>query len=112
MESLQGRRLPDLRFGELHSDVRAGDYWKILGDDGLPRISFDSGNLTRTCWYIVAPMSYGFAIGRLTKHTVREHEDGTISVRPNDGSSNSILITGHRGEQWHGYIEKGVWLKS
>jgi hypothetical protein len=40
---------------------------------------------------------------------VREHEDGTISVRPGDGSSNSILITGHDGEQYHGYIECGVW---
>ncbi len=52
-------------------------------------------------------MSYGFAIAWLRNHTVREHEDGTISVRPGDGSSNSILVIGHDSEQWHGYIEHG-----
>jgi hypothetical protein len=46
----------------------------------------------------------------LSIHTVREEDDGTISVRPGDGSSNSILIK-YRAEPtwWHGYIEHGVW---
>lgn len=64
---------------------------------------------------VVAPMDDrldeydGWMIGNLELHTVREHEDGTISVRPGDGSSNSILISGSRGRKWHGYIEHGIW---
>lgn len=37
-------------------------------------------------------------------HEVDEHEDGTISVLPKTGNSNSILC--HCG--WHGYIRRGV----
>lgn len=105
---MQGRRRPDLDRRLLQDDLQPGDYWKIL-DGGEPLRISHPGKLTEECWYVVAPMSYGYAIGRLTYHTIREHEDGTISVRPGDGSSNSILITGHNGEQWHGYIEHGVW---
>jgi hypothetical protein len=43
---------------------------------------------------------------------VREEDDGTISVRPGDGSSNSILLSGAFGKTWHGYIEHGEWSKS
>lgn len=43
----------------------------------------------------------------LPVHTVREHEDGTISVRPGDGSSNSILVKQGDGQQWRGYIDHG-----
>lgn len=107
--TLQGRRRHDLPFAELHEDIRPGDYWKILDAEGQPRRSSDPSNLEGTCWYVVAPIGDGFALGRLEKHTVREHDDGTISVRPGDGSSNSILITGARGVSWHGYIEHGVW---
>lgn len=89
MGELQGRRLQDC---ELPSDIRAGDFWRVPGKD---------------YWRAACPMSYGFAIANLINHTVREHEDGTISVRPGDGSSNSILVTGHHGETWHGYIEHG-----
>lgn len=109
--TLKGRRRDNLPIDSLHSDIQPGDYWQIGdGDDpGIPiRVTFPS-NLTGTAWMVAAPMSYGFALGRLMKHTVREEADGTISVRPNDGSSNSILITGHHGEQWHGYIEHGEW---
>lgn len=97
------RRRPDTPHGRLPADIQPGDYWKITDLRGD-----DPGNLTGQCWRIAIPMSYGFALATLTKHTVREHEDGEISVRPNDGSSNSILVTGHHGEQWHGYIEHGV----
>lgn len=60
---------------------------------------------------MVAPAGEGdgYMAGRLEHHTVREEDDGTISVRPNDGSSNSIQITGGQGREWHGYIEHGVW---
>lgn len=53
-------------------------------------------------------------------HHVEEHEDGTISVLPQPGNSNSILVEGWswdagaraEGEplmSWHGYIRHGVW---
>ena len=45
--------------------------------------------------------------GSLSKHTVTEHEDGTITVSP------SILITMRGPEDvektWHGFLEKGIW---
>ncbi len=61
-------------------------------------------------WMVACPMPSGsFGLGHLAAHTVREHEDGTISVRQGDGSSNSILMTGAKGQQYHGFIEHGVW---
>ena len=58
-------------------------------------------------WYCCAPQSGDFyaGMGSLGNHAVVEHEDGTITVSP------SILITGHHGKQWHGYLERGVWRK-
>lgn len=54
-------------------------------------------------WYCQAPGEGDF-FGNLSKHTVVEHEDGTITVSP------SILISRpHTGESWHGYLERGVW---
>ena len=47
-------------------------------------------------------------LANLMAHTVREHTDGTISVLPGDGSSNSILVTRRPGETWHGYVRDGV----
>lgn len=110
---MKGRRRPDTRRDRLpRGRILAGDYWKVLeSGTGKPAIIDDEPtNLERTEWMVVAPMpSGGFAIGRLTKHTVRELDDGTISVRPGDGSSNSILITGSNSQQYHGYIERGIW---
>lgn len=108
---MNGRRLPDTREGDLPADIRRGDYWRSLDAHGEPRRVAHPGNLTGGAWYVVAPIgdAEGYAIGRLEHHTVREHEDGTISVRPGDGSSNSILITGSHRRSWHGYIERGVW---
>ena len=51
--------------------------------------------------------SYPVRRVRLDYHTVRENEDGTISVLPGDGSSNSILVHGSRVRSWHGYIYSG-----
>jgi hypothetical protein len=53
-------------------------------------------------WFCHVPAG-GFHVGGLGKHAVTEHEDGTITVSP------SILITGHHGKQWHGYLERGIW---
>ena len=109
---LTGRRRDDTCRGELPADIAAGDYWKVLDrSSGEPARSEEARNLTGTVWMVVAPIGdgEGFGIGNLTKHTVREHEDGTISVQPGDESSNSILVTGAHGRQFHGYIERGVW---
>lgn len=126
---MQGTRLPGTRIGcfpTTYEELLAtpGAYWKVLhrsedrpldvrehpedrrwwGEPNDPR--FES-NLTGGVWGIVTPDG---RYGMLSVHTVREHEDGTISVRPGDGSSNSILVAGGpEGGQWHGYIEHGVW---
>lgn len=54
-------------------------------------------------WLIYLP---GAGVGTLTKHTVEEHEDGTITVSP------SILLTGHNAGNpttRHGFLRRGVW---
>lgn len=104
---MEGRRREDVLFGELPEDIQSGDYWKYVNGDGEALHSGERENLTGTVWGVAAPNGAG--IGTLMKHTVREHDDGTISVRPGDGSSNSILITSASEEKFHGYIEHGVW---
>jgi hypothetical protein len=116
---VKGCRLPDTRFGDLPLELdvlKPGDYWKYLNDDGSPTEPYINlpekqlaGNLNRTVWGYCSPSDGG--IGTLMIHTVREEKDGTISVRPGDGSSNSIMYNRGRPEQWHGYIEHGVWNK-
>lgn len=117
MSSVTGRRLPDTRFGELPldlDDLQPGDIWKYLNDDGTPMsadaysASDKSGNLTGCVWGYWAPDGNG--MGTLALHTVRAHDDGTVSIRPGDGSSNSILHSGGpTGQTWHGYVEHNVW---
>jgi hypothetical protein len=52
----------------------------------------------------------GNGMGTLMIHTVRENDDGTITVAAGDGSSNSILHGGGaQNKEWHGYIDHGVW---
>ena len=54
-------------------------------------------------WWVYLP---GCGAGRISKHSVEEHDDGTITVSP------SILMHGHRhGEPTtkHGYLEHGEW---
>lgn len=115
---MNGRRLPDTRFGELPlplDDLQPGDIWKYMNHDGAPLVASElyrnedmSGNLTGGVWGYCSPDGNG--IGTLALHTVREHDDGTVSVRPGDGSSNSILHSGgSKGLVWHGYIEHNVW---
>ena len=106
---MQGRRREDTIFGDLPEDMQPGDYWKYLASDGEHPIQIVSepSNLTGSAWGFYAPNGCG--IGTLMKHTVREHEDGTITVAPNDGSSNSILITGGNNCSWHGYVDHGIW---
>lgn len=115
---MKGRRLPDTKSGYLPLGWGPGTYWRVLSEDGSrpltpveqggPNGDY-SGNLTGEVWYVVTPN--GLVAG-LCLHTVREETDGTISIRPGDGSSNSILVEGHSADgpiSWHGYIEHGVW---
>jgi hypothetical protein len=98
---LIGRRREDCEWGagfpdDLPDDLQLGDYWKYAN-----RQSVEPTNLEGTVWGVYIP---GGPVSCLTKHTVREHDDGTISVRPGDGCSNSIP-----GHSFHGYIDHGVW---
>jgi hypothetical protein len=110
---MQGRRRDDVRWGDLPDDVQPGDIWRYLNYDGTPvsaRVMYPnsqavSGNLADTVWGYMPPNGDG--IGTLGIHTVRENDDGTVSVLPGDGSSNSILHQGR--DTWHGYIYNGEW---
>lgn len=131
---MKGRRLDDSPIGQFpvpYDELQPGDYWKVLtyeGDRPLDVLNHAedrtfwgskddprfAGNLTGGVWGVMTP-----AVGKdsrslhgmLSIHTVREHEDGTITVAPGDGSSNSILVKRREdlGETWHGYIDHGVW---
>jgi len=103
-DEMVGRRLPDVALADHHdaTDVmEPGDYVRILGYPGpLP-----PSNLTGEVWFVVTPNGL---LGNLASHTVREEDDGSVSVSPGDGSSNSILVTGS-DRTWHGYITRGLW---
>ena len=75
---------------------------KIDGEgDFLYRIAITNGAYggdDKSGWFCTTPNGL---FGNISKHTVTEHEDGTISVSP------SILVTGEK--TWHGYLERGVW---
>lgn len=79
---MQGKRVDRLD----DSIFQSGEYGKISNGD----------------WYCCPPDTD--LIGNLRGHQVVEHEDGTITVSP------SILINArHRGKEWHGFLERGVW---
>lgn len=70
-------------------DGPPGGYVFVVTEDG-----------SRVLW-IKDPAGH---VGRLGKHEVTEHEDGTVTVSP------SILsTTATHGHDWHGYLERGVW---
>jgi hypothetical protein len=112
---VKGKRLADVQLGDFPEGCdEAGTYWKYVnekGEDMKPPQNQKgvAQNLTQTMWGYHSPNGKG--IGTLSIHTVREHEDGTISVRPNDGSSNSIMHNRGLASEWHGYIEHGEWQK-
>lgn len=102
-DETQGRRLPDVNLREHHKAIESmepGDYVRVLDYPGPLPLS----NLTGEVWFATTPNGL---LGNLAAHTVREEDDGSISVKPGDGSSNSILVTG--AESWHGYITRGLW---
>jgi hypothetical protein len=127
---MKGHRLEDTEMGKIpqpedsasHALPPAGSYWRVLNrKTGEPMDvvrNFEDrrwwgsiiedkwrGNLTGGVWGIITPLGQ---YAMLSIHTVREEDDGTISVRPGDGSSNSIKVEGPEGT-WHGYIEHGEW---
>ena len=129
MGDLLGSRREDVRIGDIPLDPKDGDYWKVLTRDGSRALNVldypedrrwwgddprHDQNLTGGVWGVWTP---GGLYGVLSIHTVREHEDGTISVVPGDGSSNSILVSwdgvDDKGnalqKSYHGYIYNGVW---
>lgn len=67
------------------TDTGPGDYWCY-----------------KKAWYGRTPVG---SYCNLSGHTVIEHADETITVTP------SILVTApHQPDQnWHGYLEQGVW---
>lgn len=108
-DCIPGRRRPDTPLGCLPDDLQLGDYWKCTRpSDGLPVIVKDCpSNLTNMQWFIYGPKA-GLGCATIPHHTVREEDDGTASIRPGDGSSNSVVVTDGK-ELWHGYLDHGVW---
>lgn len=106
-DQVRGKRLPDQPLHTWPLDAVPGDFWKWCNDDGTPFVidPWPEGNLTGGHWGGVTPNGLKM---NLLYHTVRENEEGLITVAPGDGSSNSILTT-HRTEFWHGYITEGLW---
>jgi len=52
----QGFRLPDTREGDLPQGIAPGAFWKVLDDDGAPKIKTHPGKLTEECWRAVVPV--------------------------------------------------------
>jgi hypothetical protein len=86
-----GTRLPDDTFPE-----EPGAYSKVFGGEWV--VSTPDG-----CIFHLASERRPDRNGK--HHEVEEHEDGSISVLPRPGNSNSILSP----KGWHGYLERGVW---
>lgn len=68
-------------------------------ENGMLQLAEGEYGKVNDIWYCRPPGSH---VGNLSKHTVVEHEDGTITVSP------SILIDWGQG-QWHGHLERGIW---
>ena len=79
---MQGTRIEIGDTWEEGRGPKPGDYWKRA-----------------TGWMAACPNGLH---ANLERHSVTEHEDGTITVSP------SILCRSGSAE-WHGYLERGVW---
>lgn len=106
-DELQGQRGPDLDYRENFSMRQdpPGTFRKITN---FPPSAVGATNLTGELWFVITPNGLH---GNLGNHTVREEDDGSITVKPGDGSSNSILVgaDGTGRGTWHGYITRGLW---
>lgn len=91
----------------LPNNMQPWDYWH-LGDD--PDLGQE---FPKPLYGVCLPKhkdgsSPGYRVATLSLHTIREHDDGTISIIPGDGSSNSVLLPDC---DFHGYIDHGVWYE-
>jgi hypothetical protein len=115
---MNGQRLPN-GFECTTSELKA------LGFDSMPRGSYwiDSAG----AWAVCTPNG---RVGSIAKHTVVDHEDGTITVAPSilvyaipgrtyEPAERAALVENYgldlveaweRGKpEWHGFLERGVW---
>lgn len=83
-------RLPDSVDGEFPEGF----------DDSL--ICYWRDSRFQEMWLIYLP---GGGAGNLSRHTITEHDDGTITVSP------SILMTSNdpKRRRRHGFLRRGVW---
>lgn len=75
--------------------------WTTIEKGDFGKETHDSG----WYWYCRVPSTNltNSGICDLSKHEVTEHEDGTITVSP------SILTWDGNGNQWHGFLERGIY---
>lgn len=79
---------------------------KYCGNNGEYSKCTDIKPFGKEHWNCKTPNGH---YGCLVRHSVIEHNNGTISVSP------SILVSTPRNgskpmkELWHGYLERGVW---
>lgn len=104
-DQIQGERLPDIDYFDQYKSRKdaPGAFRRVIGFPDSA-VAYPS-NLTGQMWIVMTPNGLHGVLGA---HTVREEDDGSITVAPGDGSSNSILVM-HGDESWHGYITKGLW---
>jgi hypothetical protein len=115
---MQGRRLPD-------GFEPTTDWLEKLGVTELPKGGY--GKDTRGTWCVITPNG---RYGSIAKHTVIEHEDGTITVSPSiliypvephvyapderarlvEAADENYVRAWEAGKPgWHGWLERGVW---
>jgi hypothetical protein len=51
-------------------------------------------------WFACTPTGL---LANLRAHAISEHEDGSITVSP------SIMVNRGQPDEWHGFLERGVW---
>jgi len=86
---MTGTRYPDDMTEWTEETRPIGGYWKINGQ-----------------WHGMTPNGH---MCNMSKHTVTEHEDGTITVSPSILVSTTSPNKGNTVELWHGFLERGVW---
>ena len=83
---MNGKRVEYSGSGQL---PLAGEYWKLKGR--------------------FMAMTPNGLLADLAKHSIVEHEDGTITVSPSILVDNRDNRPHYEKESYHGYLERGVW---
>jgi hypothetical protein len=77
------------------------------GEDGKLNLPSNSYGKEEGIWYIRPPRCH---VGSLRKHSIVEHEDGTITVSPSILQHDyEIGPDGYKDIHLHGMIERGIW---